>query len=315
MGAVTNPFEFDAAQNLFAGLRAPGPKWFGRRLWPGYQLPYCDTNLTRVIDTTEVGLLSNTAAFEDHHHDTRIGQPPTGQVPWKPHWNSAGGNPLQAADPKNPIEVRLLESIWVNGAKVNTGRVERSVTVPGPVAKFAWVQGNPQPAIHLQGWNDAHVRLINPDGSSTEMIGCRPHNTSKRTDYIDCTGFGLFDPQGNCVDGTPPTVWKGGRTSELMLGRNESPHRLALVMPGLTDDDTNMHEIGLWVALPHAAVPWDDLTPDAYRWARMLVHNGAITTDHGLYSGCEAVTGADWQGADWGEWSPTLGDFRVVTRA
>lgn len=311
---MTNPFEFTPAQNLIAGLRAPGPKWWGRRLWPGYQLPYCDANLTRVLDTTEVGGLATTPAFEEHHHTAPVGLP-EGQVPWKASWTAADGMPLQAADPAKPITVRKLERAWVDGRLVNTGRIERTVEVAGPVAGYLWVQGNPQPTLQLQGWNDAHARLINPDGSSTEMIGVLPRNAWGRTDYVDCTGFGLFDPDGLLVEGVPPTAWKGGRTSALMLGRNEAPHRLALVVPGLTDDESNLHEIGLWVALPHSAIPWDDLTPDGHRLARMLCSFGAITTDHGRYSAIESVSGADWQGVDWGGWAPSLGDFRVVTRA
>lgn len=310
---MTNPFEFTQAQNLFHGLRAPGPKWWGRRLWPGYDLPFTDANLTRKLDTTEVGALATTPAFDEHHHDARVGLP-QGQVPWNAYWNAADGMPLQAADPSKPITVRKLERAWVNGQLANTGRIEHSFEVPGPVANYLWVQGNPQPTSQLQGWNDAHARLINPDGSSTEMIGCLPHHAWGRTDYVDCTEYARFDPDGSLIDGEPPTAWKGGRTSALMLGRNEAPHRLALVVPGADAPDT-MHEIGMWVAVPHSAIPWDDLTVDGSRLARMLVHCGAITTDHGQFPGIESVTGADWQGVNWGGWSPTLGDFRVVTRS
>lgn len=311
---MQNPFEFTGAQNLFHGLRAPGPKLWGRRLWPGYDLPFCDANLTRALDTTEVGGLATSPAFDEHHHDARV-RLPESQVPWKASWTAADGMPLQAADRTKPITVRKLEQAWVDGRLVNTGRVGRTVEVPGPVAGYVWVQGNPQPTSQLQGWSDAHARLINPDGSSTEMIGVLPHNAWGRTDYVDCTGFALFDPDGLLIEGVPPTAWKGGRTSALMLGRNEAPHRLALVVPGLVDDESNLHEIGLWVALPHSAIPWDDLTPDGHRLARMLCSFGAITTDHGRFPGIESVSGADWQGVNWGGWAPSLGDFRQVTRA
>lgn len=40
-----NPFEFTAAQQAIPALRAPGPKWPGRRLWPGYNQPFRDANV------------------------------------------------------------------------------------------------------------------------------------------------------------------------------------------------------------------------------------------------------------------------------
>lgn len=310
---MTNPFEFTPAQNLIAGLRAPGPKLWGRRLWDGYELPYCDANLLRVLDQTEVGQVSTDPAFEEQHHDTPVGLPAS-QVPWKARWNNAHGMPLQAADPDKPVTVRVLEREWVDGRQVNTGRIAYTAEVPGPVANYAWAQGNPQPTSQLQGWNDAHIRFVNPDGSTTEMIGALPTHAWGKLQSIDCTGLGRFTADGELTDPRDrvPTAWKGGRTSELMLGRNEADHRLALVVPGLTDDESNLHEIGLWVAVPHSAIPWDDLTPDARRVALMLVNHGAITTDHGRYGAIESVSGADWQGVNWGGWSPTLGDFRLA---
>lgn len=311
---MTNPFEFDRVQNLIPALRAPGPVWFGRRLWPGYQLRYCDCNLLRVLDTAEVGQVSTEPAFEAQHHGTLVGLP-RDQVPWKPSWNNASGMPLQAADPAKPVTVRVLERAWVDGRLVNTGRIAYTAKVPGPVAGYAWTQGNPQPAGQLQGWNDAHIRFINPDGSSTEMIGALPKHAWGQLQSIDCTGLGRFNPDGELTDPRDqvPTAWKGGRTSAFMLGRNEADHRLALVVPGADAPDT-MHEIGMWVALPHSAIPWNDLTPDAHRVASMLVRNGAMTTDHGNRGGIEHVTGADWDGVNWDGWAPDFADFRTVTK-
>lgn len=311
---MTNPFEFTPAQNLIPALRADGPVWFGRRLWKGYRLPACDANLDRVLDTTEVTQVGTDPAFDEHHHDVKV-RLPDDESRWRASWTNAGGVPLQAADPATPVKIRVLESVWVDGRKINTGRVAYSAEVPGPVARYAWVQGNPQPAAQLQGWNDAHVRLINPDGSSTEMIGCLPHHAYGRTHTIDCLALARYSPDGELTGPRDRhvTVWQG-RVSELILGRGEVSHRLALIVPGLRDDPSNAHEIGLWVALSHSAVPWDDLTPDAHRVASMLVHHGAITTDHGLHSGVESISGADWIGIDWGGWRPRLGDFRAVLR-
>lgn len=310
-----NPFEFTSAQNFWSFLREDG--WF----WKGYQLPYCDV-WSRPLDTTKVTQLSTTPAFESHQHDVPLTFPKD-QSKWKARWTNADGQPLQAGDPDQSLTVIVLRTTWVNGKPVHLpGDIDYTVEVPAPKAGYLWVQGNPQPTTQLRGWHDQHARIINPDGSSTEMIGANPTHKAGRTLSVECHGLGRYDPDGKLTDPRDRhvTVWKeetekgvpATRVSPLMLGRDESPHRLAIVVKG-TDTPTSMNEIGLWIALPHDAVPWADLTPDAHRIASMLVNHGAITMDHGGNGGVCEVSGSDWAGLNLGNWIPTFDQFRLVS--
>lgn len=315
-----NPFEFTSQQNLFSFLRQKGS--FLWLKWDGYQLPYCDA-FERVLDVAVVRQLSDVSAFGPEHAGVKVGLPKD-QSRWKSGWDNAGGQPLQAAHVSRTVLVQVREKVWVGGEQWNTGGTEYEAEVPAPAAGYLWVQGHPQTGGQLLGWNDCHARIINADGSSTEMIKAEPVYSGKNLVKIRCDGLGRYNAEGVLTEPEDRhvTAWKEGtqkqapatRISPLMLGRSEQDHRLAMVVKGTDADPAQVEaHIGLWVALPYDSVPWDDLTPDARRVATMLCKNGAITMDHSpAGSGLVEVMGADWAGVDFGGWEPQMSEFRVV---
>lgn len=317
--AVSNQFEFTPDQNLWPHLRQKGSfLWWS---WKGYQLPYSDVGADRPIDTSTISQLGAEPAFGPHQHGVELALPKD-QSKWKKGWVNASGQPLQLGDPRRLIEVQVMRRTWAGDRPVyRSGDYAYTVKVPAPRAGYLWVQGNPQPVEHLSGWHDQHARILNPDGSSTEMIGATPKNSGGRTVSVEVRGLGRYDADGRLWDPRDRhvTVWKeeteqdgpAGRITPMMLGRAEAPHRLAISVPGVDAPDT-LHEIGMWVGLPRTAVPWDDLTPDAHRVATMLVNHGAMTMDHGNRGNVIEITGADWAGVDWGNWKPTYDQFRRV---
>lgn len=318
-----NPYEFSPAQNLFGFLREDGPRLFGGKpLWKGYRLP-TEPIPDRPLDTATISKLSNTKAFRDEL-DSSVVEFPKDQSKWKAHWSRMSGQPIQTGDPSQPIEVRVMEQVWVGSGRTNTGNVAYSAQVPGPIGGYLWVQGHPQPVEQALGWSDCHARLLNSDGSSTEMIGARPVYSGKKLRYVECSSLGRYSAEGELLypQDEHVTVWKEStqqgdlkatRISPLMLDFFERHHRLALVVQGDDKATETMGEIGLWIGLPHSAVPWNDLTPADQRIAQMLVTHGAITMDHGGRSGLVHVSGGQWGGIKFSGWAPKLGEFKVVT--
>lgn len=309
---MSNPFIFSSIQNTLPCLRG------------GYKLPDTDV-LERPLDTTLIPALTDTLIPGVDPTDTlRL---PKDQSNWKTNWNNAGGQPIQLGDPSETIRVKVREKVWTGNTQTNTGRFEYEVDVPAPAAGYLWVQGNPQYANNLIGWSDCHARILNPDGSSTEMIKAVPIKSGGRAIAVEVDALGRYDPDGNLWDERDQhvTVWKEGtqkkvpatRISPLMLRRFEPLHRLAIVMKGndSTPGDVEKH-IGHWVGLPYSAVPWDDLEgyPDAQYLARCLTTHGAIIMDHSPVGSqiVEVTGGLEWEDYDTGGWAPFMEDFRLV---
>lgn len=305
-----NPFEFTDAQSAWNCLRAD------------YEVQPCDVE-ERPLDRAFVSEVTGVAPFAETHAGDRLSLP-VDQTNWNGGRQNLSGQPLQKGDPSKTLEINVLKKIW-HGDSWTAGGVEYTVNVPAPEAGFLWVQGNPQRNANTISWNDCHARILNPDGSSTEMIKVRTKNSGSRTVSVECTGLGRYDADGNLWDerDNHVTVWKEStqknvpatRISPMMLGRHEEPHRLAIVVKGDDRDEGALDEIGLWIALPYDSVPWQDLNPngDAYRIASMLVNHGAITIDHGGNSGVAEVAGSHWRGFDSEGWAPTLDQFVLVS--
>lgn len=297
-----NPFEFDWAQQLVAAFRAPGPVWFGRRLWPGYRLPTCDANGARRLDLTHAGALADCPFRPELLADevALIGDP----VPWPAYDEHAGGLPLQLGHPTNRVLV----------TETHPDYPRREIQIPAPEGGWLWVEGNPWPAWRMATASyDCHARIIWPaDGASWEMIGAVPHRQWGQLTTITCRALARYDADGNLDRRDRPVTRAPVQHSSLLLGRTEPPHRLSLAIRGDDNNPDTLGEIGRWVALDRDRVPWDELTADAHRVATMLCSFGALTVDHSGRTGLPATAGAQWAGVSWGGWRPRLADFREV---
>lgn len=304
-----NPFEFTVAQQTIPALRAPGPRVFGKRAWPGWSQPFCDANLMRPLDTARVGRLGDSPWRTDGNPDVRNDRvgPPRSHVPWPGSDMHGGGNPVQRAHATRTVPVTAMH-MWRG--------ISPTVHIPAPDAGWLWVEGNPWPAWRMATDNtrDCHARIITETGESWEMVGAQPVHASWGLEQIRCSKLAHYSAAGDLLDGTDHVTKGRIQATRLLLGRNEAPHRLGLVVRG-DDRDPNAQPIDQWLGLDPETVPWDTLTMDAHRVATMLVEHGCYTFDRGGHSALASVSGADWAGVDFGGWAPRMGDFRRVVEA
>ena len=300
---MSNPYEFTPAQSFIPALRGDGPVIFGRPLWTGWREPTCQANDRRILDLATVPRLGD-KAFRAELDSSVVALP----EPWRAPEQHAPGSPIQPAHPTNTV---LVEERHPRG-----WYRPRDLDLPAPADGHLWISGNPFPASRMRASiYDRHARLIAADGSTIEFYGAEAHYSWGKLVKITCqavarwTPDGILDPDDRPV--TKTTEW----ATSMLLRRGDIPHRLALVVAGTDDEEDTLDEIGRWVGLPFDAVPWDDLTPDMRPVAEALVHCGAVVIDHGLHSAVGVVADGAWQGVNWGDWRPTLGDFRAVVEA
>lgn len=305
---MADPYVFTWGQENIPGLRKTTYlNFFGNKikLWDGYELPDCQANLARRLDNDKIvtGLGAMPFRAEIYYDDVK---PPKSDMPWKTTRQHASGQPIQ---PTHPTEtVKVYETQVEYGA--------REVEIPAPLDGYAWVQGHPFSPLRMSTAGqqyDLHMRLIQPDGATFEMIGAVPHyNQWNKLDYITCSHIARYDIYGNIAPGDRTVVKADIQASALSLGVDEPDHRLGLVIRGDDRNPDHDQDLDLWVALDPSAVP-KNLTPDARRFARMAVERGFYTFDHSSKTDLDHITDGRWQNTDFGGWSFKLSDLRIVT--
>lgn len=290
--------EYTLWQQWFTGLR------------PGYKVPISDAPLDRPRDLIKAG---TTAPIDWTEHPSTAGlrdEPirlPRDPVPWR-KWDSMFGRPVQAAHPTDTMKVRWLHPEY---------GIDETVEIPAPNDGPLWVEDFPRPMWSMaldsaRNAPDRHVIIVG-ENVTAELIG-----VSKVSGTPTVRGVGIWDNRtGDLLEGRPVIAAKRQLTP-LLLGRDDIMHvlrhRTTITVKGSDADDRHFPWLNDWLALDPATLP-DDLTRDAQVLADMWATFGVIVGDHGGVTSVSQISGANWHGIDFGDWTPRLSDFRRVTAA
>lgn len=278
-------------------------QWWFHWLRDSYRYPLCDVPIgTRTnLDRTEV----TSTAIPDWKADSRTAKIASDTVhlprPFRKR-QGWGGRPMQLGNPDRKISVRVLNREY--------GLDYRAV-VNRPMSNQLWTEGNPAPNLVLRGSNhDAHLIVVNPDGSSWEAIGAYVSGSS-----VTVARLARLDPDGNLThedEGDRTVTWGKEPITRHMLRRGEDGHRLSLTVRGNDKDTPHFPWHRQWLALDPKKAPTglphlDQMVVD------QLVTHGVLVLDHGGITSVVEADGADWNNTKLHTLGLKLNDFLIAS--